>query len=336
MQALEALLGPGRSLSPSGGRAITEASEQAPITSSTQTLMRAPNARILCRPLFTNTGELANLSTARSDPSQLLSFIVENIGGIDGHSARQIQAGEITLQDILRAGINSLQWNSRTTSVSSQDESSTPNEKMEVGLRTDKILMPINRMRVHANALPDVYSNHLRVKLFSTIAAIRANAELLGLTFEQIICPDTESPFYAGTYAGNLHGQHGMDLQHLKQDLRPTRSQIKNSHHPYIDLIPCPTFRERCIEMISTEPPMIDEDDLCLDIENDGLICWGSYVGSKSEATGSGAPWDIRSWEAQPWFLKKWWLLVGGTEGKLFQQSRWWHELRGDRLPNPW
>lgn len=333
MQALEALLDPGKSLSSPSGHVMAEARQQAP--SSTLILARAPDDRTLRKLPFTNSGELVNISKDRLDPSQLVSFIVEKVGKIDAHSTKQIQAGEITLQDILRAGLNSLRSNCNTTPISAQDES-LANEKMEVCLRTDRILMPINEMRVHATTLPDLYANHLRVKLFSTIAAIRANAELLGLTFEQIICPDTESPFYAGRYADQIHGQHILDLQHLKQDLRPTKSQIKYSHHPYIDLIPCPTFRERCIEMISSEPPMIDEDDLCQDVENDGLICWGSYAGSGSEATGSGAPWDIRSWEAQPWFLKKWWLLVGGTEGKLFQQSRWWHELRGDQLPDSW
>lgn len=48
--------------------------------------------------------------------------------------------------------------------------------------------------------------------------------------------------------------------------------------------------------------------------------------------------WSTRSWEATPWFLRKWaWLigsetderLRGDTEG-VWLGSRWWRHLRGD------
>lgn len=81
---------------------------------------------------------------------------------------------------------------------------------------------------------------------------------------------------------------------------------------------------------------MIDEDDLCADLQNDGLICWGSSLGGGSAAMGSGAPWDARSWEAQSWFLRKWWILIGGAEGEIYKQTRWWCEMRGERFCNPW
>ena len=80
------------------------------------------------------------------------------------------------------------------------------------------------------------------------------------------------------------------------------------------------------------KPPSINQGEFCADLENDGLICWASYTGPDNEVSGSSAPWDIRSWEAQPWFLKKWWLVFGDESG-IYQQSKWWHEFRGDHLP---
>jgi hypothetical protein len=91
----------------------------------------------------------------------------------------------------------------------------------------------------------------------------------------------------------------------IKPDLRPSPSQINRSHEFYIDLFPFPHFRERVINMLSLSPPPFEENVLKRDLDNDGLICWGSMNGK-----GSGTPWDSRSWEAQGWFLRKWWMLT--------------------------
>lgn len=273
-------------------------------------------------------------SSTQLHPLQALSFIARHVGELDETSRSRLISGDVTIQDILQTGMDVLGL--RRTSASNRTDS-PGRENLSSVLRTDRILIPHNRMLIHTHSLPCVYTNHLRIKQFSTLAAIRANAELLGLTFEEIIDPATESPFFSGALtAGNRETAAFTKFEALKPDLRPTESQIKNSHHPYIDLLPCPMFRQRFVHLATMDPPMFDEDEFCQDLENDGLICWGSYVGERNEVTGSGAPWDIRSWEAQPWFLKKWWFLVGGEEGELFQQTRWWHEIRGDQLPYFW
>jgi hypothetical protein len=92
-----------------------------------------------------------------------------------------------------------------------------------------------------------------------------------------------------------------------------------------MDIFPFPIFRERAIILSSQLPMIFDENELAKDLDNDGLICWGSISGS-----GTGCPWDKRSWEAQPWFLDKWWMLTGGAEGDLSSQSRWWRGVRGE------
>jgi hypothetical protein len=81
-----------------------------------------------------------------------------------------------------------------------------------------------------------------------------------------------------------------------------------------------------------------DEDQFFLDLLA-GLICWGGAgVGKRDrdQSTGlasTGTPWDIRSWEAKVWFLKKYWTLLGGEDGELVRQSEWWREIRGEDTP---
>ena len=39
------------------------------------------------------------------------------------------------------------------------------------------------------------------------------------------------------------------------------------------------------------------------------MIVWGSQ--GNNLGMGACSPWDMRSWEPQLWFLKKYWFLVG-------------------------
>lgn len=82
---------------------------------------------------------------------------------------------------------------------------------------------------------------------------------------------------------------------------------------------------------------LVDEDAFFHDMI-DGLICWaGAGLGrrDRDSSTGRapascGTPWDVRSWEARPWFLRKYWALLGGEEGELVRQSEWWRGMRGE------
>ena len=79
----------------------------------------------------------------------------------------------------------------------------------------------------------------------------------------------------------------------------------------------------------------IDEDEFLNDTLT-GLVCWGGAGTVKRDpdnVTGhaaTGTPWDMRSWEAKVWFLKKYWRLLGGEEGELVRQSEWWRSVRGE------
>lgn len=283
-------------------------------------------------PITEHIGDRPLLTAQPENPSQTLRFLVNHVGDVDESTSARVESGDITIRDILAAGLEELSLQRPTASnpTNAQESAKTPPV-----LRTDKILIPKKSMQGQPHPLPNIYANHLRIKQFSIIAALRANAELLGLTFEEITNPATESPLFSGAIAAeSRQARQFAQLQVLKLDLRPTDAQTQIAHHPYVDLIPCPIFRQRFIHLASMHPPMIDQREFCMDLGKDGLICWGSYRGSRNEVTGSGAPWDIRSWEAQPWFLKKWWLLLGGAEGGFFQQTRWWYEVRGERLPS--
>ena len=186
-------------------------------------------------------------------------------------------------------------------------------------LRTDKILAVQNSSKEYVAPLPDIHRNNIRIKQLLFVAACVTNASLL------------ELPFFRDCISESTAKESCLnDVLHLNTHLRPSVIQLTARHHPYIDMLPFPTFRER---LICSDQPIINEDELCDDLKNDGLICWGSSLGGESSTVGSGAPWDIRSWEAQDWFVKKWWILIGGVDGEIFKQTQWW---RGERACYPW
>ena len=166
------------------------------------------------------------------------------------------------------------------------------------------------------------YRNVLRIARLSYFAAFFANFSSLGFDFSVFLDETSLSPFC---------GQNSSDVDNsdIPIHLRPVASQFTVSHHPYIDSLPFPTFRRRALAALAADPPLLDEDDLCIDLMlNDGLVCWGSV----DNGVDHGTPWDCHSWEAKEWFLQKWWWLVGGQDSELFQSSRWWASQRGERI----
>ncbi|KAI0427935.1 hypothetical protein F5Y09DRAFT_332972 [Xylaria sp. FL1042] len=117
-------------------------------------------------------------------------------------------------------------------------------------------------------------------------------------------------------------------LHCTKPDLFPTPAQIAIPHHPSFDVIPWPAFRSNACIALAQNPPLIDDDELCLDLMNDGVRCWGSTTGASLHGRGQGVPWDQRSWEAAPWFLEKWAMLTGGRNGDMWKNSEWWSSMR--------
>jgi hypothetical protein len=239
-------------------------------------------------------------------------------------------SGELPIEDILKAGLYALSKNVVSQRPTSPRAASPIRAPL---LRTDKIFVIENKMQEHSHSLPDLHVNCIRIKQLCGVAGVRYNAEMLGFTFEQLCDETTDSPFHDASVAGSMdHPACPTKFQHISPDLRPIAAQLLFRHSMWIDTIPSPTLRQRLIRGLASDPPTIDEDDFCLDMQKDGLICWGSTSGQGEQSACSGAPWDVRSWEVQPWFLKKWWFVLGGSTGELFQTSKWWNEMRGDCL----
>jgi len=234
-----------------------------------------------------------------------------------------------TVQDILDAGIKALSQQMVETQSTENYDARYPHQTTVV----QKIIKLENQQQDMGDFLPNVYQNNIRVNHINLVAACIANLGMLGMSVDNLDCEEAESCFFGNRITQNT-ASSSIGYLHLKRDLRPIPAQHDFSHHPYIDCIPFPDFRNRLIKMIDADPEM--EYDFCKDLEKDGLICWGSALNGQSQGVGSGAPWDMRSWEAQPWFIKKWWLLVGGPEGDMYKQSRWWCEMRGDTSSYPW
>ena len=188
----------------------------------------------------------------------------------------------------------------------------------------------------------DPYANNLRIETACITAALYALGIHVGIT-EDTLCADKSlSPFFWSSaesadelVKANIICTVQRIFKSLKPDLRPSSEQITVKHHPYIDILPFPTLRKNLI----THQEEIDEDEFFDDMLT-GLVCWGGAgIGRKDRevSTGyasTGTPWDVRSWEARVWFLKKYWTLLGGEDGELVRQSEWWRSIRGDDTLN--
>lgn len=282
--------------------------------------------------------EITLIPPQSPDGWDTIRHLVQEDNNLSETLKARILRNDITLHDILRSGLRFLAYEDLSTGRNpTSDHDMTAHDGKKAVLRTDKILLLRNLNTHLANSLPDIHKNNIRMKQFLFVAALAANAESLGLTFDNTTPEDAMSHFFRASVSEEVAKTScTSEFSNLKRNLQPCVSQIMYSHHPYIDLLPFPTFRERVIKLTCTETPMIDENELCSDLQNDGLICWGSSLGGGSSATGSGSPWDIRSWEAQPWFLKKWWIVLGGADGEIYKQTQWWCEVRGNRSPYPW
>jgi hypothetical protein len=174
--------------------------------------------------------------------------------------------------------------------------------------------------------LADPYKNNLRLVRVATLDAYLSNALSLGMDIPSLYRDDCPSPFYRPRpdSAEDIRSAVAKMSARIPEHLKPTPPQVLCPHRPYLDLLPFPILRARAIALMSRNPPLINSAELKSDIMNDGLICW------RTSGSGTGQPWDMKSWEAAPWFLRKWPVLVGGEEEEVWKQTVWWRELRGE------
>ena len=111
----------------------------------------------------------------------------------------------------------------------------------------------------------------------------------------------------------------------IPPQLQPTMIQQTVEHLPWIDIIPCPAWRDNLILAQGTYDP----DEICSDVAG-GL--WDENPGPDIAERGIIAwspPWDIGGWEASEGFLQKWgWLLRGC--GDVLEATNRWRRIRGE------
>jgi hypothetical protein len=187
--------------------------------------------------------------------------------------------------------------------------------------------IPNHSSHILLPVIPDPYMNTLRIDIICVVSAMLQNCLQLGITHAMYCSDDAISPFYRphtdaepGQGAVVSAVQRGFRALHF--DLRPTHKQIVIEHHPFLDAIPFKEIRDNIIDNMDN----MDEDEFFHDSLNH-LTCWGSVAGAHT-----GSPWDARSWEATEMFLQKWSHIVGGEDGELTRNSRWWRSLRGERV----
>ncbi|EXJ70007.1 uncharacterized protein A1O5_07080 [Cladophialophora psammophila CBS 110553] len=172
--------------------------------------------------------------------------------------------------------------------------------------------------------LPDPITKTIQLAPVTTLTAIIDNALRLHLDLSKILTADYMSPFYRPVAPQDdpqfLPGTASYPW--IPADLQPTLAQIVYPHHPFLDLIPFPLIRARAIMMVTFMPHAFNLANFKNDIFTNGaLVCLPT--------SSNRQPWDMRNWEAAPWFLRKWKMLVDGDGGELWKQSSWWWSMRG-------
>ncbi|PLB53581.1 hypothetical protein P170DRAFT_473439 [Aspergillus steynii IBT 23096] len=199
----------------------------------------------------------------------------------------------------------------------------------ESDVELNQAALPAPEDGVTRPALADLYLNRLQLPKTSLLQAFAFNARCLGIgpeEFASYSCLSFCSPFYRPvTMTDDPQGLlAAVSRPAIPPHLQPTLPQVLFPHHPILDLLPLPGLRARAIMLAATAPFLLDAFDFKKDVVDGGLICWAARRG------GNDQPWDKRSWEAAPWFLRKWRLLVDGPQSDLWQQSAWWQGMRGE------
>lgn len=177
------------------------------------------------------------------------------------------------------------------------------------------------------NYQTSLYANTLEFLPTTIFSAIHHNALSLGFDLGKIssCSNDCMSPFYQTNINPKTEPTSlTTPPTNIPVHLRPTLAQLSIPHHASLDLIPIPFLRERAIMLSAALPQKFNLWELKLDIYvNGGLNVWRCR---QDCGGGDYQPWSMRSWEASPWFLNKWCMVVGGDEFRV--QSGLWRTLR--------
>jgi hypothetical protein len=189
-----------------------------------------------------------------------------------------------------------------TTATTSSSSSSSPHP----------VLSPIHPS---ANLLPDPLLNAKRLLPTRIFSAILHNARLVRIPASDIrggCSVSNLSPFFrpsspSSTPSALLSSVHATLPPDTPATLLPTLTQVLVPHHVSFDLIPLPRFRDQAIMLSMAMPSVYSAWELKVDIyERGGMTCFEV-----------GVPWERGSWVAEPWFLRKWSIMVEDEKDSL-------------------
>ncbi|KAH8808748.1 hypothetical protein F5884DRAFT_380813 [Xylogone sp. PMI_703] len=144
-----------------------------------------------------------------------------------------------------------------------------------------------------------------------------SNIQYMGQPFSFICQEDSVSTF-----------SHSMsaDYSHIPASLRPTVLQRNITHHPWIDVIPSPQFRDNILQASLEWLDDPKETELCEDITGvgalqvscirPGMLVWGDS-------------WDSYHWEVTEEFATKWSGLLKNCHD-IIESTNHWRSARGE------
>jgi hypothetical protein len=156
---------------------------------------------------------------------------------------------------------------------------------------------------------------YLTISIVPVRNAVKTNLVVLGIDEGQYQSDNALSPFRNGGFACSMNLQQVLSgVAKHAPNLLPTQLQLEVDHHPYIDIIPSASIRDRLLGALFSESFPSDQEELCRDIEW-GLVVWGK------------ASWDERSWEWTADFVEKWcWLF----DQETLESTNFWKTQRGE------
>ncbi|KAL7905309.1 hypothetical protein GGI35DRAFT_144020 [Trichoderma velutinum] len=156
------------------------------------------------------------------------------------------------------------------------------------------------------------------------IRGLTANASLLNYPWSTVCQDDALSSFSPP----NPNLDLSITQSHVPVSLHPTSLQYEETHHPWLDLIPSPRFRDNLLRRLATASPEWDfETELCEDVTGVGHLQLGcSRPGFMIWGENS---WDVHNWEVTEEFAQKWHDLIDGCRDLIVSTNEW-RKKRGE------
>jgi hypothetical protein len=181
------------------------------------------------------------------------------------------------------------------------------------------LLYSVGYIQSFAEDIQENMTPYLTISIVPVRCAVETNLAVLAIDESQYQADNALSPFRNGVFACS------MDLQNILSSLAvgapnllPTQLQLEVDHHPYIDIVPSASIRDRLLGALFSESFASNQEELCRDIEW-GLVVWGK------------ASWDERSWEWTAEFVEKWsWLF----DQETLESTNFWRTQRGESAIN--